>query len=36
MVRYPLTPEQEQGPREAWPWLPATVEQVCGPDEWQV
>jgi hypothetical protein len=36
MVRYPLTPEQEQGPREAWPWLPATVTEVCGPDEWQV
>jgi hypothetical protein len=36
MVRYPLTPEQEKGPREAWSWLPGTVEQVCGPDEWQV
>ena len=22
--------------RETWPWLPATVEQQCGPDEWLV
>jgi len=36
LVRYPLTPEQEKGPREAWSWLPGTVEQVCGPDEWQI
>lgn len=35
-VRYPLTPEQEHGDREAWPWLPGQVVSVCGPDEWQV
>lgn len=22
--------------RETWPWLPGTVEQRCGPDEWLV
>jgi hypothetical protein len=22
--------------RETWPWLPGTVEQQCGPDEWLV
>ena len=35
-VRYPLTPEQAQGDRSAWPWLPGWVAEVCGPDEWQV
>ena len=35
-VRYPLTPEQEHGDREAWPWLPGWVVTECGPDEWQV
>jgi len=32
-VRYPLDDDQ---PREAWPWMPGTIEQRCGPDEWQV
>jgi len=36
MVRYPRTPEQERGDRAAWPWLPGTVVQQVGPDEWQV
>ncbi len=36
MVRYPLTAIQAEGPREAWSWLPGTVVNVCGPDEWQV
>ena len=22
--------------RETWPWLPGTIEQQCGPDEWLV
>jgi hypothetical protein len=22
--------------RKAWPWLPGTVEQQCGPDEWLI
>jgi hypothetical protein len=25
-----------QAERETWPWLPGTVEQQCGPDEWLV
>ena len=35
-TRYPLTPEQEAGPRDAWPWLSGTVLSRCGPDEWLV
>ena len=34
-VRYPLTAEQKDD-REAWPWLPGTVEEECGPDEWLI
>lgn len=33
-VRYPLTAEQAQGDRSAWPWLPGWIAEVCGPDEW--
>jgi hypothetical protein len=36
LVRYPLTREQERGDRESWSWLPGTIMQRCGPDEWQV
>jgi hypothetical protein len=32
-VRYPLTPDQD---RDTWPWLPGTIVQQCGPDEWSV
>jgi hypothetical protein len=35
-VRYPVTAEQEAGPREGWPWVPGWVAEVCGSDEWQV
>ena len=35
-TRFPLTEGQERGDREAWPWLPGTIERQCGPDEWQV
>jgi hypothetical protein len=35
-VRYPRTKQEEQGDRADWPWLPGTVVQQCGPDEWQV
>jgi hypothetical protein len=36
-VRYPLNQEQhDRGDREAWPWLPGTITEQCGPDEWQV
>jgi hypothetical protein len=33
-ARYPLG--RSFTGREAWPWLAATVEQQCGPDEWLV
>ena len=36
MVKYPRTKEEERGDRAAWPWLPGTIVQQCGPDEWQV
>jgi hypothetical protein len=35
-VRYPRTKEEERGDRNAWPWLPGTIVQQCGPDDWQV
>ncbi len=35
-VRFPRTKEEERGDRNAWPWLPGTIVQQCGPDEWQV
>ncbi len=36
MVKYPRTKEEERGDRSRWPWLPGTIVQQCGPDEWQV
>jgi hypothetical protein len=36
MVRFPRTPEETQGDREQWPWLPGTIFEQCGPDEWTV
>jgi hypothetical protein len=33
MVRYPCA---DQGPRDEWPWMPATIVDRCGPDEWRV
>jgi len=35
-TRFPLTAEQEAGPRESWPWVPGWVGEVCGPDEWAI
>lgn len=35
-ARYPDTVRSSGGDRDAWPWLDATVEQQCGPDEWLV
>jgi hypothetical protein len=35
-VRYPRSTQEEQGDREWWPWLPATIVEQCGPDEWYV
>jgi hypothetical protein len=31
---YPLNQDDED--RSTWPWLPGTITQQCGPDEWQV
>ncbi|MBV9451132.1 MAG: hypothetical protein JO345_35115 [Streptosporangiaceae bacterium] len=36
LVRYPRSKQEEQGDRAAWSWLPGTVVEQCGPDEWQV
>src|SRR5437773_7938914 len=36
LVRFPRTEAEAKGDREAWPWLPGTVLQQAGPDEWQV
>jgi hypothetical protein len=36
LVKYPRTKEEERGDRAAWPWLPGTIVQQCGPDEWRV
>jgi len=33
-VRYPRS--EEQGDRGRWPWLPGTIVEQCGPDEWYV
>jgi hypothetical protein len=35
-VRFPRSKEQEQGDRSAWPWLPGSILEQCGPDEWYV
>ena len=35
-VRFPRNEEEERGDRNAWPWLPGTIVQQVGPDEWQV
>jgi hypothetical protein len=36
LVRFPRTAEEEKGDRARWPWLPGTVLEKCGPDEWRV
>jgi hypothetical protein len=36
LVKYPRSRAEERGDRAAWPWLPGTIEEVCGPDEWSV
>jgi len=35
-VRYPRDRREEQGDRSMWPWLPGTIVEQCGPDEWYV
>jgi hypothetical protein len=36
LTRFPRTEAEKQGDRPAWPWLPGTVLERCGPDEWRV
>jgi len=35
-VRYPRSKQEEQGDREQWPWLPGTIVEQCGPEEWYI
>ena len=35
-VRYPRSKQEEKGDRERWPWLPGTIVEQCGPEEWYV
>jgi len=35
-VRYTRSKQEEHGDRERWPWLPGTIVEQCGPDEWYV
>jgi hypothetical protein len=35
-VRYPRNRREELGDRSAWPWLPGSIVNQCGPDEWHV
>lgn len=35
-VRYPRSKEEEKGDRSQWPWLPGTVLEQVGPDEYRV
>lgn len=35
-VMYPRTTEQEKGVRSKWPWLPGTILEQVGPDEYHV
>ncbi len=36
MTKFPLTQAQEEGDRDAWPWLAGWVTRECGPDEWEI
>jgi hypothetical protein len=35
-IRYSCSKQEEQGDREQWLWLPGTVVEQSGPDEWYV
>ena len=30
-IRFPRTEQQELGDRSAWPWLPGSILEQCGP-----
>ena len=36
MVKFPRTTEEERGDRADWPWLPGTIFERVGPDEYRV
>jgi hypothetical protein len=36
LVKYPRNEAEKDGDRSEWPWLPGTVEETCGPDEWLI
>ena len=36
LVRFPRHKAEEQGDRDAWPYLPGVIEQRCAEDEWQI
>ncbi len=36
-VRYPRDKREErETDRAGWPWLPGSIVEQCGPDEWYV
>ncbi len=35
-VRYPRSRQEEHGDLAAWPWLPGSIVEQRGPDEWRV
>ena len=35
-VRYPRSEQEEQADRGTWPWLPGSIVEQRGPDEWYV
>ena len=35
-VRYPRSKQEAQTDRDSWPWLPGSIVEQCGPDEWYV
>jgi hypothetical protein len=35
-VRYPRSKQEEQADRDTSPWLPGSIVEQCGPDEWYV
>src|SRR5260370_8002065 len=35
-IRYPRSRQEENGDRSAWPCLPGSIVNQCGPDEWYV
>ncbi|WP_214326013.1 hypothetical protein [Nonomuraea sediminis] len=35
LVRYPLHDAQTND-RDSWPWLPGTILEQCGPNEWWI